>query len=100
MPVRSVKYGVCARFSREKTRRITTDRKLAFRIYTDGRPVFYSGLMTGGDPAQHVSLPIYGVSEISIETESRNDKRGANYAVIAVPVLNRVKSIPKQGLTY
>jgi hypothetical protein len=56
--------------------------------------------MTGGDPAQHVSLPIYGVSEISIETESRNDKRGANYAVIAVPVLNRVKSIPKQGLTY
>src|ERR1019366_5717100 len=25
MPVRSVKYGVCARFSREKTRRITTD---------------------------------------------------------------------------
>ena len=26
MPVRSVKYGVCARFSREKTRRITTDK--------------------------------------------------------------------------
>ena len=74
--------------------------KIVYRIYLDGEAVFSSGVILGGDPAQKVGLDVYGKSEISLEIESRNDKRGGNYAVIAAPVLHKVKATPKQGLTY
>ena len=77
-----------------------TGGKIAYRIYLDGEAVFYSGVILGEDPAQKVSLDVYDKGEISIEIESRNDKRGANYAVIAAPMLYKVKSTRKQGLTY
>ena len=57
-------------------------------------------MIVGGDPTQKVNLDVYGKSEISIETESRRDTRGANYAVIAAPVLHKIKSIRKQGSIY
>jgi len=74
--------------------------KVAYRIYVDGEAVFHSGVILGGDPAQKVSLDVYGKSELSMETESRNDKKGANYVVIAAPVLHKAQTAPKQGLTY
>jgi len=45
--------------------------------------------MTGESPAQKVSLPVWGLQEISIVTESRNKTRGHNYAVIAEPTLRK-----------
>jgi hypothetical protein len=63
--------------------------KMAFRVLADGQPVFDSGEMNGESPAQEVSLPIWGVRELAIITESRNTVRGHNYAVIAEPTLRK-----------
>lgn len=63
--------------------------KVAFQVYADGVAVFDSGEMTGESPAQKVSLPVWGVKEISIAVESRNTIRGHNYAVIAEPTLSK-----------
>jgi hypothetical protein len=62
---------------------------VAFRVYADGVPVFESGEMTGDSPAQSVSLPTWGVKEISILAEGRNKTRGHNYVVIAEPTLRK-----------
>jgi hypothetical protein len=79
-----------------------------FTIYVDGAAVYRSGLMTGQDPAaQKVSLPIWGVRELSFSVEGRSKDRDCNYAVIAQPTLfkaegpahnNRVSSLQERGL--
>jgi len=61
--------------------------KVAFRIYADGEAVFNSGTMAGGEPARRVVLPLTSVQVLSIVVESRNDKRGHNYAIVAEPEL-------------
>jgi hypothetical protein len=63
--------------------------KLAFHVYADGKQVFDSGEMTGETPAQKISLPVWGVQELSIVTEGRSKTRGHNYAVIAEPTLRK-----------
>jgi len=63
--------------------------KMAFRVYADGKATFDSGEMRGDSPAQKVDLPVWGVQELSIVTESRNTTRGHNYAVIAEPTLHK-----------
>lgn len=68
--------------------------KVVFRFYADGAAVFYSGLMTGEDPAQKVNLPMWDVNEISISVETANNERGHNYAVIAQPTLFKSKKTP------
>jgi hypothetical protein len=60
-----------------------------FRVLADGVPVFESGELTGESPAQAVALPIWGVQEIALVTESRSKTRGHNYAVIAEPTLHK-----------
>ena len=74
--------------------------KVAFRVYADGEAVYYSGLLTGEDPAQKISLAIWGVKELSFTVESRNEIRGANYAVIAEPVLFKAKQAPPAGRVF
>jgi hypothetical protein len=63
--------------------------RVVFRVYADGKEVFESGEMTGESPAQQVRLPIWGVHELAIATQSRSKVRGHNYAVIAEPTLRK-----------
>ncbi|MDZ4289401.1 MAG: NPCBM/NEW2 domain-containing protein [Prosthecobacter sp.] len=69
--------------------------KVAFRVFADGIAIFESEVMTGESPAQKVSLPVWGVKELSIVTESRNTTRGHNYAVIADPTLRKTSDPQK-----
>ena len=71
------------------------DGLMSFRIYADGEAVFDSGVMTGEDPARKVSLPIWRVSQLSIETQSRDAKAGTNYGVIGAPLLRKAQGPPK-----
>lgn len=70
---------------------------VVFRVFANGEAVFQSGTMTAELPAQRVDLPLAGVKEISIVTESRGLPRsGKNYSVIAQPTLFRAKSKLKE----
>ena len=71
------------------------DGLMSFRIYADGEAVFESGVMTGEDPARKVSLPVWRVSQLSIETQSREAKPGTNYGVIGAPILRKAQGPPK-----
>lgn len=80
-----------------------------FTIYADGAAVFRSGVMTGQDPAQKVSLRIWGVKELSFSVEGRSQERDCNYAVIAQPTLfkaeapaptNKVSSLKDAGKSH
>ncbi len=71
------------------------DGLMSFRIFADGEAVFDSGVMTGGDPARKVSLPVWRVSQLSIETQSRDAKPGTNYGVIGAPILRKAQGPPK-----
>ena len=73
--------------------------KVAFKVYADNMAVFDSGEMTGETPAKKVSLPVWGVKEIAIMTESRNTIRGHNYAVIAEPRLRKATDPQKLKLS-
>ena len=69
---------------------------MSFRVYADGEAVFDSGTMTGDSPAQKVSIPVWRVRQISIETQSRATTAPAkNYAVIADPRLFKAQAPPK-----
>ncbi len=67
---------------------------VSFRIYADGEAVFDSGTITGDDPARKVSLPIWRVTELSIDVQGQNPAPGTNYAVIAKPTLQKAKAPP------
>ena len=72
---------------------------VAFRIYADGEAVFDSGVMTGADASQKITLPIWRVRELSFDVEARGTPApGKNYAVIAEPILFKAKSPPKLDL--
>lgn len=70
---------------------------LSFRIFADGEAVFDSGIVTGESPAQKVSIPVWRVREISIETQNRGTSATPpkNYAVIAAPTLIKAQTPPK-----
>jgi|GEM_PF-430760 len=70
---------------------------LSFRIFADGEAVFESGILTGESPAQKVSIPVWRVREISIETQNRSTSPTPpkNYAVIAAPTLLKAPAPPK-----
>ena len=69
---------------------------MAFRVLADGVAVFDSGLITGDSPAQKVSIPVWRVREIAIETQGRASAAPAkNYAVIAEPRLIKAQAPPK-----
>lgn len=70
---------------------------LTFRVFADGEAVFDSGILTGESPAQKVSIPVWRVREISIETQSRSTSTtpAKNYAVIATPTLIKAQAPPK-----
>ena len=68
---------------------------MSFRIFADGEAVFESGILTGESPAQKVSIPVWRVSQISIETQGRSTAPGKNYAVIAEPTLYKAQAPPK-----
>ncbi len=79
--------------------RLGKEGKIVAKVYADGVAVHSTGLLTGEHPAQKVSLPIWGVREISIEIESRNERKGSNAVVLADAVLHRAtkqKSDPRQ----
>ena len=69
---------------------------VAFRIYADGEAVFDSGVMTGADASQKITLPIWRVRVLSFDVEARGAPApGKNYAVIAEPTLFKAKAPPK-----
>jgi hypothetical protein len=70
---------------------------MSFRVFADGEAVFDSGILTGDTPAKKVSIPVWRVRQISIETQNRNTTAtpGKNYAVIAEPRLIKAQSPPK-----
>lgn len=69
---------------------------MSFRVFADGVAVFDSGLLTGDSPAQAVSVPVWRVRQISIETQSRATTAAAkNYAVIGEPRLFRAAAPPQ-----
>jgi hypothetical protein len=67
---------------------------VVFKIYADGAAIYSSGLMTGQDPAQKVSLRIWGVRDLSLSVEGRSQGRDGNYAVIAQPTLFKAEGPP------
>lgn len=77
-------------------KRLGEKGKVVFRFYADGEAVFYSGLMTEDDPAQRVNLDIWGVRQLSISVETRSDRRGHNYAVVAQPILIKAEKPHRQ----
>jgi hypothetical protein len=69
-----------------------------FTIYADGAAIYRSGLMTGQDPAQKVSLRIWWVRDLSFSVEGRSQDRNSNYAVIAQPTLFKAEGLPPTNL--
>jgi hypothetical protein len=69
-----------------------------FTIYADGEAIFRSGLMNGGDPAQNVSLRIWGARDLSFSVEGRSQAKDSNYAVIAQPTLFKADGPPPTNL--
>jgi hypothetical protein len=69
-----------------------------FTIYADGAAIYRSGLMTGQDPAQKVSLRIWGIRDLSFSVEARTQAKDSNYAVIAQPTLFKMEGPPPTNL--
>ena len=51
-----------------------------FRVYADGKLVFDSGLMRGGQPAQEVQVPLKGVRLLLLHASSGGDGMEDDYA--------------------
>lgn len=69
--------------------------KAAFRVLADGKDIFRSEELTGASPAQKVTLPVWGVKELTIITEGRSAVKGHNYAIIAEPTLRKATDAVK-----
>src|SRR5204863_210472 len=75
-----------------------TSGVMSFRVFADGEAVFDGGILTGDTPAKKVSIPVWRVRQISIETQNRvttSATPAKNYAVIAAPRLIKAQSPPK-----